>query len=1013
MSTTTLIEALQHAKLEQFYPNLAGRGISSIESLAQLTMQDYSALGVTSMDDRKRLFQLIQMIKNSYPTLVAAAAAAAAAQGGATPTPPPPLPSSSGSPAPSLGSEHSAAGGGDYGSHYTAYGSGAGSAANGGRPMSVAHPAAPANLAAFPNRYSTMAPPPMPASAGLDPSSAHSAAGGLSFASVSGLSVTAGRLASRSTSDLSSQFHPPSGGPGGLYNPTLARTGSISGPPGPRGSSMGVGGGSGNGSPFIGNSTAGMQQIPAHLSRSSSMDDRDLGSAAPAPLRPMASGSNLSLEELRLMEDPTGSGAGSTEFRTSVSIQRPPSPTHRVVQNKPRLNAYGVPIAGRGPSPARTGSTGASSATAGAAGPSNLDDRIRVCVRKRPLNKKELKRNEVDVAAVNAHARTLVINEPKTKVDLTKYTEQHTFVFDEVFGDECNNEDVYARTALPLVQYIFTGGKATCFAYGQTGSGKTFTMLDERQGLYVLAARDIFAMLRQPDYTALSAWVSFYEIYQGHLYDLLNERKRVYAREDGNQNVCISGLTEVQVSATEALLKIFEQGNNVRSTGSTGANSDSSRSHAILQISLKRAARTGKLRPFGKFSFIDLAGSERGADRGEADAKTRMEGSEINKSLLALKECIRALDQNGKHTPFRQSKLTQVLKDSFIGNSRTCMIATVSPNISNSEHTLNTLRYADRVKELKGSSGGGAGTSPSSSSTAMAAASDPYGGGFGAPRPLQPSTSGTLGAGGYPAYLQQQQQQQQQQASAAPTVGFPNSPFASAATPQQQQNYAYPPAPAGPLDFHGLTGTPARLNPHHHNGGAGGGRMLDDRRTSSSLLDADVGDGDGDHDHDFLMDTEFPDTALDLVTSSEDEGPADESMSEDEIMGEAPSSADGDHHHREPAPSSGGGMAAAAAGPPGSPRAAALGMAWMDAFKHQHRTHIRTINELQKEETAVLAEFNCALGGAGAGASAGAALRMADDYLDALDGLLMRKAEAVLELRDQLAEARAHRQRHG
>lgn len=105
--------------------------------------------------------------------------------------------------------------------------------------------------------------------------------------------------------------------------------------------------------------------------------------------------------------------------------------------------------------------------------------------------------------------------------------------------------------------------------------------------------------------------------------------------------------------------------------------------------------------PIGKLSFIDLAGSERGADRGEADLKTRMEGAEINKSLLALKECIRALDQDKRHTPFRQSKLTQVLKDSFVGNSRTCMIATVSPNQSNSEHTLNTLRYADRVKELK------------------------------------------------------------------------------------------------------------------------------------------------------------------------------------------------------------------------------------------------------------------------------------------------------------------------
>jgi hypothetical protein len=122
-----------------------------------------------------------------------------------------------------------------------------------------------------------------------------------------------------------------------------------------------------------------------------------------------------------------------------------------------------------------------------------------------------------------------------------------------------------------------------------------------------------------------------------------------------------------------------------------------------MQVLLKPASAGKKksVEPIGKLSFIDLAGSERGADRGETDLKTRMEGAEINKSLLALKECIRALDQDKKHTPFRQSKLTQVLKDSFVGNSRTCMIATVSPNQSNSEHTLNTLRYADRVKELK------------------------------------------------------------------------------------------------------------------------------------------------------------------------------------------------------------------------------------------------------------------------------------------------------------------------
>lgn len=100
-------------------------------------------------------------------------------------------------------------------------------------------------------------------------------------------------------------------------------------------------------------------------------------------------------------------------------------------------------------------------------------------------------------------------------------------------------------------------------------------------------------------------------------------------------------------------------------------------------------------------SFIDLAGSERGADTIDQNKQTRMDGAEINKSLLALKECIRALDLEKKHTPFRGSKLTQVLKDSFTGNSKTTMIANVSPANSCVEHTLNTLRYADRVKELK------------------------------------------------------------------------------------------------------------------------------------------------------------------------------------------------------------------------------------------------------------------------------------------------------------------------
>lgn len=119
-------------------------------------------------------------------------------------------------------------------------------------------------------------------------------------------------------------------------------------------------------------------------------------------------------------------------------------------------------------------------------------------------------------------------------------------------------------------------------------------------------------------------------------------------------------------------------------------------------------------------SFIDLAGSERAADVTDQNKQTRMDGAEINKSLLALKECIRAIDQDKKHTPFRGSKLTLVLKDSFVGNCRTVMIGNISPACSSCEHTLNTLRYADRVKELKKSSSGGSNDGPSNNYDVLA-----------------------------------------------------------------------------------------------------------------------------------------------------------------------------------------------------------------------------------------------------------------------------------------------------
>uniref|UniRef100_A0A672NHS0 Kinesin-like protein n=1 Tax=Sinocyclocheilus grahami TaxID=75366 RepID=A0A672NHS0_SINGR len=329
------------------------------------------------------------------------------------------------------------------------------------------------------------------------------------------------------------------------------------------------------------------------------------------------------------------------------------------------------------------------------------DHRICVCVRTRPLNKKELTMKDLDVITIPSKD-VVMVHEPKQKVDLTRYLENQTFRFDYAFDDTSTNEMVYRFTARPLVETIFERGMATCFAYGQTGSGKTHTMggdfsgknQDCSKGVYALAARDVFLMLKKANYKKLDlqVYATFFEIYSGKVFDLLNRKTKLRVLEDGKQQVQVVGLQERDVKCTEDVLKLIEMGNSCRTSGQTSANAHSSRSHAVFQIILRRR---GKMH--GKFSLIDLAGNERGADTSSADRQTRLEGAEINKSLLALKECIRALGRNKPHTPFRASKLTQVLRDSFIGeNSRTCMIATISPGMASCENTLNTLRYANR-----------------------------------------------------------------------------------------------------------------------------------------------------------------------------------------------------------------------------------------------------------------------------------------------------------------------------
>ena len=327
--------------------------------------------------------------------------------------------------------------------------------------------------------------------------------------------------------------------------------------------------------------------------------------------------------------------------------------------------------------------------------PKTKISKIRVVVRKRPANHREFAQNDIDIITTEKK-NTIIVKELKNKVDLTKYIEEHKFTFDRAYGDNSSNQLIYNEMLKPMIEAAFNKTKITCFAFGQTGSGKTYTMF-QSPGLYLLSCIDMFNFLQKKEFQNLELWVSFYEIYCNKLFDLLNNKNVLQAREDGKGNICIVGLVEKHTKNVEELLDIIDFGLNSRTVGITGANLDSSRSHAILQISIK----TKEKEIYSKISFIDLAGSERAVDTIDTNKRTKIDGAEINKSLLALKECIRALDLEKRHKPFRGSKLTLVLRDSFIGNCLTLMIANISPCLSCSEHTLNTLRYADRVKELR------------------------------------------------------------------------------------------------------------------------------------------------------------------------------------------------------------------------------------------------------------------------------------------------------------------------
>lgn len=332
------------------------------------------------------------------------------------------------------------------------------------------------------------------------------------------------------------------------------------------------------------------------------------------------------------------------------------------------------------------------------------DNSVRVAVRIRPLVDSERKKG-------CATCISLTPGQPQVQVSGTSTA----FTYDYVFGSDTDQDEVYSNAVEGMVNEIFKGYNVTILAYGQTGSGKTYSMgtnYSEGQTMGVIphAVSDIFNKMSQKNDWNFKVTVSFIELYQEQVYDLLSTKSRKDAileiREEikeVSKGIKVVGLTEKPVNNVQDTLACLSQGSAGRATGATNMNNQSSRSHAIFTITIcQQKGDDTNTAMTSKFQLVDLAGSERSKKTGATGERFK-EGVNINKGLLALGNVISALGDAGTSTfiGYRDSKLTRLLQDSLGGNSMTLMIACVSPADYNLDETLSTLRYADRAKKIK------------------------------------------------------------------------------------------------------------------------------------------------------------------------------------------------------------------------------------------------------------------------------------------------------------------------
>ncbi|GAA6036650.1 hypothetical protein JCM8097_001272 [Rhodosporidiobolus ruineniae] len=283
------------------------------------------------------------------------------------------------------------------------------------------------------------------------------------------------------------------------------------------------------------------------------------------------------------------------------------------------------------------------------------------------------------------------------------------FCFDRVFDEDCGQEEVYDGSAKELVSHVMDGFHSTVFAYGATGCGKTHTISGSptQPGIVFLIMKDLFARIAaKSDDVDFSLTVSYLEIYNETIRDLLAPESGVLQLRDSQDGMATpANLSTKEPTCAQDVVEWITLGNGNRTVNFTEANATSSRSHAVLRVTVTQKPKAGGLtdtKTSACLSVIDLAGSERASvtkNRGER----LTEGANINRSLLALGNCINALCDPRKrgHVPYRDSKLTRLLKQSLGGNCKTVMIVCVSPSSTHYDETHNTLQYANRAKEIK------------------------------------------------------------------------------------------------------------------------------------------------------------------------------------------------------------------------------------------------------------------------------------------------------------------------